>query len=99
MEKYQRQFIVGRTYLTQAGKRVKIIAENVKYGPYYTCVQGDDGENAVFEDPVHPGIYEFRPGSEAGWRYDRPSDAGRCTASAFDMSDPRNLVPGSEQAE
>lgn len=33
-------------------------------------------------------------GSDEIWRYDRPDDAGRCTASAFDMSDPRNLVPG-----
>jgi len=27
------------------------------------------------------------------WRYNRPQDLGRCTASAFDMSDYRNLIP------
>jgi hypothetical protein len=30
---------------------------------------------------------------EGGWRYARKSDAGRVTGSAFDMSDPRNLIP------
>lgn len=79
---YKRAFVVGKTYLTQAGKAVTIIAENTRIGPYYTCVQGDDGETP-----------------DKGWRYDRKSDAGRCTGSAFDMSDPRNLVVGSEQPE
>lgn len=96
-ENYQRQFIVGRTYLTREGKRVKIIAENTKYGPHYTCVQGDDGETIVHEDPFCKGVYEITEGSERGWRYDRYGDVGRCTGSAED--DPRNLVAGSEQPE
>ncbi len=29
----------------------------------------------------------------SGWRYNRASDRGRVTGSAFDMSDPRNVVP------
>jgi len=46
--------------------------------PGYECVQGDD----------HP------PGDpKGGWRYNRASDRGRVTGSAFDMSDPRNLIP------
>lgn len=94
-----RNFEVGKTYLRQDGKKVKIIAENTKYGTHYCCVQGDDGETRVEEDPIHKGIYEIIDGSQLGWRYDRKSDAGRCTGSAFDMSDPRNLVIGSEQAE
>lgn len=96
---HKRQFIVGKTYLTQEGKRVKIISESTKYGPHYTTVQGDDGETKVYEDPLHPGIYEIVYGHESGYRYDRASDCGRCTASAFDMSDPRNLVVGSEQPD
>lgn len=98
-EGHQRQFIVGKTYLTQEGKRVKIIAESNTHSPYYTCVQGDDGVTKIYEHPVYPGIYEIVEGSESGWRYDRASDCGRCTGSAFDMSDPRNLVVGSEQDE
>lgn len=95
-EKYQRQFIVGRTYLTQEGKRVKIIAENTKHGPHYACVQGDDGVTRVEEDFFHPGIYEIIEGSTLGWRYDREGDVGRCTGSE---RGPRDLVPGSEQPD
>lgn len=32
-------------------------------------------------------------GDDGIWRYVRESDWGRCTASNFDMSDPRNLLP------
>lgn len=84
---YKHQFVVGRTYLTREGKAVKIIAESMKYGPHYRCVQGDDGEDLTDE-------FGFTPGSERGWRYDRPGECevGRCTGSAVD--NPRNLVPG-----
>lgn len=92
---YKRNFIVGKTYLTQEGKRVKIIAESTKYGPHYTCVQGDDGETRVEEHWKHKGVYEIVEGSELGWRYDRASDPGRCTGS--EPGCVRNLVVGSEQ--
>lgn len=71
-------FEVGKTYLTQEGKEVTIIAES-QVGTDYHCVKGNDG---------------LTP--EGGWRYARHEDAGRVTASAFDMSEPRNLVVGSE---
>lgn len=32
-------------------------------------------------------------GSDGIWRYNRPDDRGRVTGSAFDMSDPLNLIP------
>lgn len=35
----------------------------------------------------------YSDGSESGWRYDRASDPGRCTAS--NTGEPRNLVVGS----
>lgn len=92
---YERQFIVGRTYLTKEGKKVKIIAESCQHGPHYTCVQGDDGVTRVEEDPFHKGIYEIIEGSRLGWRYDREGDVGRCTGGPVD--NPNNLVPGSEQ--
>lgn len=94
---YKRNFHVGKTYLTVEGKRVKIIAENTKYGPHYTCVQGDDGETRIDEDIFYPGIYEITEGSQLGWRYDRASDPGRCTGSQLGC--PQNLVVGSEQPE
>lgn len=98
-QNHVRQFIVGKTYLTQEGKRVKIINEQTKYGVHYTCVQGDDGETRVEEVIGKPGVYEIIEGNTLGWRYDRSGDVGRCTGSNFDMSDPRNLVPGSEQPD
>lgn len=67
-------FELGKTYLTKAGKPVKII--QVTNTPGYEAVQGDDGENTTL-----------------GWRYNRAEDRGRCTGSAFDMSDSRNLIP------
>ncbi len=94
---YERQFIVGKTYLTVEGKKVKIIAENTQYGPHYTCVQGDDGETRVDENIFHKGVYEITEGSTLGWRYDREGDVGRCTGSK--PGGPRDLVPGSEQDE
>jgi hypothetical protein len=92
---YEPQFIVGKTYLTKEGKRVKIIAESRRRG--YECVQGDDGVTRVDEMICTPGVYEITEGSELGWRYDRKGDVGRCTGSPHDFSDPDNLVPGSEQ--
>lgn len=91
---YERQFIVGRTYLSLEGKPVKIIAEN-NLGPHYQCVQGDDGEDRVelCLDTTGPNeVYELVPGSSLGWRYDRESDPGRCTASKPGCL--QNLVPG-----
>jgi len=37
--------------------------------------------------------YECVKGDDGIWRYNRESDRGRVTGSAFDMSDPRNLLP------
>jgi len=39
--------------------------------------------------------YECVKGDDGIWRYNRASDRGRVTASAFDMSDPNNLIPES----
>jgi hypothetical protein len=96
---YERQFHVGKTYLTQEGKRVKIIAESTVPGMRGACVQGDDGVTRVEEHWKHKGIYEIIEGSTAGWRYDREGDVGRVTGSPHDFSDVRNLVAGSEQPE
>lgn len=92
---YERQFIVGKTYLTQEGKRVKIIAENGAPG-YGNWVQGDDGVTRVEPDPFCKGVWEIIEGNTLGWRYDRPGDVGRCTGSE---RGPRDLVPGSEQPD
>jgi hypothetical protein len=43
--------------------------------------------------------YHCVKGSDHIWRYARPSDAGRCTGSPFDMIYPYNLIVGSEQAD
>lgn len=42
-------------------------------------------------DGSHPS-YHCVKGDDGAWRYSRDSDMGRCTASNFDMSDPKNLV-------
>lgn len=65
-------------------------------GRTYKTQAGDD-VTITAESTRHPG-YECVQGDdrltpEGGWRYNRESDRGRCTGSAFDMSDPRNLVP------
>lgn len=94
---YERQFIVGKTYLTKEGKPVKIIAESVQPGVRGACVQGDDGVTRVEPHWKHKGIYEIIEGNMLGWRYDREGDVGRVTGSPHDFSDPRNLIAGSEQ--
>ena len=92
---YERQFIVGRTYLTVEGKRVKIIAEAGIPG-YGNWVQGDDGETRIEECILKKGVYEIIEGNRLGWRYDRSGDVGRCTGSE---RGPNDLLPGSEQEE
>lgn len=64
-------FEVGKTYITQEGKPVTVLARTDVVG--YECLQCND---EVF-------------------RYDRSThskDAGRCTGTAHDYSDPRNFV-------
>ena len=78
--KLTKAFEVGKTYLTQDGRRVTIKAASNT--PGYECVQGDDLHR---HDDTGVWIWV--------WRYIRASDRGRVTGSAFDMSDPRNLVP------
>lgn len=95
---YKPQFKVGRCYLRHDGVPVRIIAENNKYGPHYRCVQGDDGYVGWVDDiqKVNGKWEEVRvwsDGTTSGWRYDRASDPGRCTASP--RGEPRNLVVGS----
>lgn len=97
MDEHIRNFIVGKTYLTKEGKKVKIIAESIQPGVRGVCVQGDDGVTYVEEHWKHKGIYEIVEGNTLGWRYDREGDEGRCTGSAHDFSEPRNLIVGSEQ--
>lgn len=36
-------FVVGKTYMSKEGFKVKIIFENHPFGHPYACVQGDDG--------------------------------------------------------
>lgn len=43
-------------------------------------------------DRIGPSYWCIR-GDDDIWRYNRESDRGRVTGSAFDMSDPLNLVP------
>jgi hypothetical protein len=90
---YKPQFKVGRCYLRHDGVPVRIIAESNKSGPHYRCVQGDDGEGRWEESVLSPGTSYWLPASNFGWRYDRASDPGRCTASH--KGEPRNLVVGS----
>jgi hypothetical protein len=94
--KYQRQFIMGRTYLTREGKPVKIIAYNeASMWPHYGCVQGDDGEGRWDEDWIDgKRCTVWVPGERLGWRYDRAgeSEVGRCTGSK--PGGARDLMPG-----
>lgn len=50
----------------------------------------------ITEEANRNNSYWCCRGSDGIWRYNRESDRGRVTASPFDMSDPRNLIP--EQA-
>jgi hypothetical protein len=83
-------FEVGKMYKTQAGESVTII-ETKNDLPGYECVRGCDHGT---DNPHYPR-YEGATGRwhTSGWRYNRESDRGRVTGSAFDMSDPRNLIP------
>jgi hypothetical protein len=47
----------------------------------------------IIEVSTHLPGYECVKGEDDIWRYNRPNDRGRVTASAHDMSDPRNLIP------
>lgn len=72
-----KRFEVGKTYKTQGGQSVTIIAASGI--PGYETVQGDDPIN--FEQP---GGHRYNRPS---------SDLGRVTGTAHDWSDPRNLIP------
>jgi len=74
-------FELGKTYKTLGGKDVTIVA--IKGVPGYETVEGDDLSPNVPADERPHGIH----------RYNRASDRGRVTGSAFDMSDPYNLIP------
>lgn len=41
--------------------------------------------------------YECVQGDDGIWRYNRGDDRGRVTGSAFNMSDPRNLIPEEDE--
>ena len=97
--KYKPQFHKGRCYLRKDGVPVRIISESEECGPNYRCVQGDDGYVGWVEDfQKVDGMWQvvsvWSDGTKSGFRYDRASDPGRCTASHF-FYDPRNLVIGS----
>jgi len=74
-------------HMRREGKRVYL--EKFEVGKRY-LTQG--GETIEILAETHLEGYECVKGSDDIWRYNRPSDLGRVTASAFDMSDPRNLV-------
>lgn len=69
-------FEVGQVVKTQGGDTVTVLEVKHEHREY-ACVRCSDvSENAP----------------DGVWRYNRESDRGRVTGSAFDMSDPRNLV-------
>ncbi len=78
-------FELGKTYRTQAGSWVKII--EINNTPGYETVRGDDHEPDWIDDKGKAHTL--------GWRYNREgkNERGRCTGSAHDFSDPRNLIP------
>lgn len=95
---YKPQFRKGRCYLRMDGKPVRIIQERDERGPHYRIVQGDDGEarwGKCWDFEKKKFVDKFFPASEFGYRYDRPSDPGRCTGS--ERGEPRNLVVGSDK--
>jgi len=59
-------------------------------GKTYKTQEGKDVK--IMQAKFINSDYHCVEGDDGVWRYARPSDAGRVTASAFDMSDPRNLV-------
>jgi hypothetical protein len=59
-------------------------------GEVYKSKEGHD--ILITEESMVGTPYHCVMGIDGIWRYARPSDAGRVTGSAFDMSDPRNLV-------
>ena len=63
-------------------------------GQTYQTKAGDS--ITIIDEHRANGPYWTVQGSDSIWRYNREHDRGRATASAFDMSDPRNLIP--EQA-
>lgn len=72
------RFQLWESYRTLAGDWVRIVEVSERH-PGYETVRGDDF-----------------PGTTLGWRYNRSthnSDLGRCTGTAHDFSDPRNLIP------
>lgn len=53
-----------------------------------------EGRTVKIVEEQHVGTaYHCVCGDDGVWRYARKSDAGRVTASAIDMSCPRNLIP------
>jgi hypothetical protein len=53
-----------------------------------------EGFDILITDEANVGTpYHCAMGIDGIWRYARQHDAGRVTGSAFDMSNPRNLVP------
>lgn len=76
------RFQLWESYRTLAGDWVRIVEVSDRHRGYET-VRGDDS-----------------PDPELGWRYNRSthdSDMGRCTGTAHDFSDPRNLIPWTPQ--
>lgn len=52
-----------------------------------------EGKKVTFTQEAHIGTqYHCGLGDDGIWRYLRESDFGRVTASAFDMSDRRNII-------
>jgi hypothetical protein len=65
----------------------------------YESYQTQEGKTVMIVDESQVGTqYHCVKGNDGPWRYARQSDAGRCTASAFDMSCPQNLVVPDEYA-
>lgn len=65
----------------------------------YETYETQEGNKVMIVEESQVGSqYHCVKGDDNIWRYARQSDAGRVTASNFDMSDPRNLVVPDEYA-
>lgn len=94
---HTKRFELWKWYDRQDGKRVQVI--EVRNDGWFDGVRCDDG--AECEARYVPTAWELEAEAlgdmpkrgSSGWRYNRDSDRGRATGSAFDFSDPFNLVP------
>ena len=88
MVELSKPFEVGKKYFRLDGKLVTCI-KTVSAHKGYETAQFDDREE-VFASRNRPADRHGNP-LDSGFRYNRGSDRGRCTACKFD--DPFNVIP------